>query len=77
MRNLITKNILIGDLIEKYPNLAEVLASDYGFHCIGCMAAGMESLEQGAQVHGYTPKEITKMVKTLNQLLADEKAGEK
>ena len=72
MKKLITKDMLIGDLIEKYPSLGEVLGTDYGFHCIGCMAVGMETLEQGARVHGYSAKEISKMVTTLNQLLADE-----
>lgn len=64
--------MLIGELLEKYPKLARVLVEDYNFHCVGCMAAGEETLEQGAQVHGYRTKEITKMVMTLNQLLDDE-----
>lgn len=62
----ITKDILIGDLVEKYPKLAKVLVEDYGFHCIGCMAAGMESLEEGATVHGMDEKEITKLIADLN-----------
>jgi len=65
-KKMITKDILIGDLVEKYPKLAKVLVEDYGFHCIGCMAAGMESLEQGAQVHGMDDKEIEKLVTDLN-----------
>jgi hybrid cluster-associated redox disulfide protein len=69
----ITKDILIGDLVENYPKLAKVLVEDYGFHCIGCMAAGMETLEQGAEVHGMEEKEIKKMVTDLNTRV--EKAG--
>jgi hydroxylamine reductase len=64
----ITKNILIGELVENYPKLAKVLVEDYGFHCIGCMAAGMETLEDGATVHGMDKKEIDKMVKKLREL---------
>ena len=56
----ITKDIMIGDLVEAYPKLARVLVEEYGFHCIGCMAAGMETLEEGAKVHGLTEKEIKK-----------------
>jgi hydroxylamine reductase len=63
----ITKDLLIGDLVETYPKLAKVLVEDYGFHCIGCMAAGMETLEQGAQVHGLGKKEIEKMVTDLRK----------
>jgi len=62
----ITKNILIGELVDNFPDLAKVLVEDYGFHCIGCMAAGMETLEQGAEVHGMSKKEIEKLVEDLN-----------
>ena len=65
---------MIGDLVEKYPELGSVLMEEYGFHCIGCMAAGMETLEQGAEVHGMDQKEIKKMVDELNRLvIKDEK----
>ena len=63
----ITKDILIGELVENYPELARVLVEDYGFHCVGCMVAGMETLEQGAQVHGLGKKEIEKMVEDLRK----------
>lgn len=65
----ITKDILIGDLVDRYPELGSVLMDEYGFHCIGCMASGMETLEQGAQVHGMDQKETKKMVDDLNQLV--------
>jgi hybrid cluster-associated redox disulfide protein len=61
----INKDILIGELVESYPNLASILVEKYDFHCIGCMAAGMETLEQGARVHGMNQKEIDKMIKYL------------
>ncbi len=67
----ITKDILIGELVENYPELAKVLVEDYGFHCIGCMAAGMETLEEGAQVHGFGKKEIEKMVNNLKSLVKE------
>ena len=63
----ITKDVLIGELVENYPELAKVLVEDYGFHCIGCMAAGMETLEEGATVHGMESKEIEKLVKDLKK----------
>ncbi len=68
----ITKDIMIGDLVEAYPELAKVLVEDYGFHCIGCMAAGMETLEEGAQVHGFGKKEIESMVKNLRDLVKED-----
>ena len=63
----ITKDILILDLTEKFPKLGDVLVNEYNFHCVGCMAASMETLEEGALVHGMTEKEIEKMVADLNE----------
>jgi len=64
----ITKDIMIGDLVENYPELGSVLMEKYGFHCIGCMAAGMETLEEGATVHGMNSGEIKEMVEDLKKL---------
>lgn len=69
--NEITKDIMIGDLVEKYPKLAKVLVEEYGFHCIGCMAAGMETLEEGATVHGMNSKDIKKMIDDLKSLVKE------
>ena len=65
----ITKDILILDLVEQNPNLVQVLTEKYGLHCIGCMAASMETLEQGALVHGMNEDQIDKMVEELNKIL--------
>lgn len=62
----ITKDILIGELVEKYPEAAEKLVMKYGFHCIGCAMAGGETLEEGAAAHGMTAKKIEKMIADLN-----------
>lgn len=66
----ISKEMNLGELVQTYPKLAEALAEDYGLHCVGCFAAGFDSLEQGARVHGYDDKEIGKMVKRLNKLVS-------
>lgn len=68
----ITKDIMIGDLVSNYPQLGQVLMEEYGFHCIGCMASGMETLEQGAQVHGMSQEEIQKMVEDLKSLVTKD-----
>jgi len=71
-KNKITKDILILDLVETYPKVAEVLTEKYNFHCIGCMAASMESLEEGATVHGMTDDQIDEMVAELNKIIAEK-----
>ena len=58
----ITKNMVIGELIKKYPQSIEVL-TDQGFHCVGCHVATWETLEQGAQAHGI---DINKLVDGIN-----------
>ena len=63
----VTKDMLMAEIVKKYPKLARVLTKDYGFHCIGCFAAEMETLEQGAAVHRMNKKEIDKLVETLNK----------
>ncbi|MBU4396811.1 DUF1858 domain-containing protein, partial [Patescibacteria group bacterium] len=39
----------------------------FGFHCVGCPMAGMESLEDGAKAHGMNEKELKKMTGELNK----------
>lgn len=65
----INKDVLIGELIETYPELGDMLVNDYNFHCIGCLAAHEETLEEGATVHGMNKKEIESLVKKLNETL--------
>ena len=70
----INKDILMGRLVADYPEIGSVLMEEYGLHCVGCMAASMETLEQGAKVHGMSDKEIDRMVADLRQLAeADQK----
>lgn len=68
IKNLITKDMVIGQFAEQYPILVDVLIEDYGFHCVGCGMSGLETLEQGAAVHGMTNKEIKEMINNLNEL---------
>ena len=48
---MITGDMTITEIVEKYPKSAEILLS-HGLHCFGCMAARFENLEQGALAHG-------------------------
>ena len=66
----ITNKTLIADIVAWYPHLAEVLVEDYGFHCIGCYGSTMETLSQGAEVHGMSKDEIKVMIENLNELMA-------
>ncbi len=59
---MITKDMLIGDILREKPESAGILMS-FGMGCVGCPSAQMESLEQAAQVHGM---DINELIKALN-----------
>ena len=48
---LITKDMGIMEIVQKYPATVEVLQR-FGMGCIGCAAAHFENIEQGALAHG-------------------------
>ena len=47
----ITKDMGIMEIIEKWPQTAQVLMQQ-GMGCIGCAAAHFETIEDGAVAHG-------------------------
>jgi hybrid cluster-associated redox disulfide protein len=53
----ITKQMKIEELIKKYPETVEIF-SKHGFHCINCIAASFETIEQGAKAHGIDVEEL-------------------
>lgn len=67
---LITRNMLLGDLLRSYPHLTEILLRDYGLHCAGCFANTFDTLEGGARVHGMGERELELMLEHLNEEVA-------
>lgn len=62
----IKKDMLIGDVVKKYPESALVMM-EYGLHCVGCHVAAHETIEQGALAHGMDKKNIDKMIEKINK----------
>jgi len=62
MKN-ITKNMLVGDIVKKYPELV-ITMLEHGMHCVGCHVATWETLEQAALGHGI---DVNKFVNELNK----------
>lgn len=62
----VTKQMLIGELLQLDPNIAGVLMRS-GMHCIGCPSSQMESLEEAAMVHGL---DADVLVQQINDFLA-------
>jgi hybrid cluster-associated redox disulfide protein len=64
----VTKRTLIQEIIDNNPRAIEIMLR-YGLHCVGCMAAAGETLEEGAKAHGMKDKEIERMVSEINSNL--------
>lgn len=62
-KEIITKKMLIGDIIKKYPASVQIML-EHGLHCVGCHVATWETLEQGSSSHGI---DADKLVKELNK----------
>lgn len=60
----VTKDMLIGELIRKNPESAEVLLR-FGMGCVGCPSSQMESLEEAAMVHGL---DLNRLMDALDEL---------
>ncbi len=67
----ITKEMMIGQIIEEHPEVVETLLS-FGVHCMGCDANPMESLEEGFTTHGFSAGEIDEVVTILNKVVEEE-----
>lgn len=52
-----TKDMSIIDALNAHPGSREVFMK-HGLGCLGCMGATMESIENGAKMHGIDPKRI-------------------
>lgn len=57
MKEYISKNTLIGEIVNTYPESVEVLMAK-GMHCLGCPASQAESIEDACMVHGLDPDEV-------------------
>ncbi len=64
----IKKDMLIADILELDPQLANVLIQK-GMHCVHCEAAAGESLQEAAYVHGMDDAALEELVAQLNDFL--------
>lgn len=53
----ITKDTIIGDVLDKYPQTAPIFLS-IGMHCLGCPASRGESVADACMVHGVDADEL-------------------
>ena len=60
---MITKNMLIGEILEINEKYAEILM-EAGMHCLYCPASAGETLEEACMVHGI---DVDELVEKLNE----------
>lgn len=60
---MIDKNMKIGELLEQFPEKADILL-EAGMHCLGCPASQAETLEEACGVHGI---DVDELVEELNK----------
>ena len=48
----VTKDTLIGELLQMDVERVAPILMNIGMHCLGCPSSQMESIEQAAMVHG-------------------------
>lgn len=58
----------VGEIVALLPE-AEALLAAYGLHCTGCAMGGMETLEDGCQIHGFSQEDTEDLLIDLNTLL--------
>lgn len=64
----IQKDMIIMDVLKKYPDLFPVFFG-HGIGCAGCGAAQFETIEQGVTLHGIDPDAF---VTVLNEYIAKD-----
>lgn len=63
----ITKNSIIGDVLDKHPETAELFFS-IGMNCLGCPASRGETIEEACMVHGA---DVDALVDSLNEAVGE------
>ena len=63
----VTKDTLIGELLQMDVERVAPILMNIGMHCLGCPSSQMESIEQAALVHGVDAQGL---VDQINDALA-------
>jgi hybrid cluster-associated redox disulfide protein len=67
---IFTKDMSMMEALQADPRTRDVFAA-HGMGCIGCMGVSMESIEDGARMHGIDPEVV---LADLNKLVPLEDA---
>jgi hybrid cluster-associated redox disulfide protein len=65
---IFTRDMSMMEALQADPRARDVFAA-YGMGCVGCMGVSVESIEDGARMHGIDPEAV---LADLNKLVAPE-----
>ncbi|MEE1086309.1 MAG: DUF1858 domain-containing protein [Schaedlerella sp.] len=63
---MVSKDTLIGELVENYYAEVAPVLFEIGMHCLGCPSARMETIGEAAMVHGI-PEDL--LVEKINAVI--------
>ena len=66
---IITKDSIIGDILDAHGEATAPYFLEMGMHCLGCPASRGESVEQACMVHGV---DVDSLVAEINEYLASK-----
>ena len=66
---IITKDSIIGDILDAHGEATAPYFLEMGMHCLGCPASRGESVAQACAVHGV---DVEQMVADINAYLASK-----
>lgn len=70
---VITRDMIIGEVIEKYPGTAEVFRRHFGKGCFDCPGSNYEDIDFGSGMHNA---DIDALLRELNEAASGKGKGE-
>nr|MDA8171274.1 DUF1858 domain-containing protein [Nitrospiraceae bacterium] len=74
-KNMVTKDSLIGDVINRSPEAKRVVEKYFGNGCFTCPGIKVETLAFGAMMHNVDPASLVKEINEINWEGAEGKNG--
>ncbi len=74
-KNMVTKDSLIGDVINRSPEAKRVVEKYFGNGCFTCPGIKVETLAFGAMMHNVDPASLVKEINEINGEGAEGKNG--
>lgn len=69
---LITKEMIIGEVMARYPDTVSVFKKYFGKGCFDCPGANNEDIEFGSTMHNA---DMGSVLKELNEIAGKQKTG--